>query len=573
MNSLKRNTIIFMLLALAACAHAPRQSAAPVPQSSAAVETQADLPKQELTEQVLFGLLLADVAAQRGKSELSVQTYVDLAHTTRDLRVARYATYLAFESGQLDKAREMSKLWQKLEPGSLRAQQMLTTLLLGNGKLDEARPHLVNLLVTNPDHVGEIFLQIFPLLTRLPVKEASYSLLQDLAQPYPRVAESHWVLAQLAAAASKTDEALAEARLAYDLRPEWDKAAQLLAQLLLGQSPQQGFTVLKKYLAAYPDNKEVRLFYARALMEQKQYSLARTEFLWLLAIYPDSSELTFAVALLSLEMGEFDRAEKELQQTLTNGEKNQNAVYYYLGQVSEAKKNNEAALQNYLKVEGGEYEYSAQLRTAYLLSKAGKLEEARQKLHQIDAQSDSQRTQLLILEAQMLRDAKQQEAAYQLLSLSLEKSPDLPELLYETAMLADQIGKHETFEQMIRKLIQIKPDYAHGYNALGYSLLDRNERVEEGMKLVEKAYQLVPGDAAIMDSVGWGHYRQGNLAKSEEFLRRAYAANQDPEIAAHLGEVLWVKGDKKEAAQILQEALKLHSDNAPLMAVVKKFLP
>ena len=127
--------------------------------------------------------------------------------------------------------------------------------------------------------------------------------------------------------------------------------------------------------------------------------------------------------------------------------------------------------------------------------------------------------------------------------------------------------------QLIRKLIQVKPDYAHGYNALGYSFLDRNERVEEGMQLVEKANQLVPGDAAIMDSVGWGHYRLGNLSKSEEFLRRAYAANPDPEIAAHLGEVLWVKGDKKEATRIWQQALKMHSDNAVLAAVVKKFLP
>ena len=140
-------------------------------------------------------------------------------------------------------------------------------------------------------------------------------------------------------------------------------------------------------------------------------------------------------------------------------------------------------------------------------------------------------------------------------------------------MAAEQVGRHDTFEQLIRKLIQIKPDYAHGYNALGYSLLDRNERVEEGMQLVEKAYQLVPGDAAIMDSVGWGHYRLGNLSKSEEFLRRAYAANPDPEIAAHLGEVLWVKGDKKEATRIWQQALKMHSDHAVLTAVVKKFLP
>ncbi|MDO8413621.1 MAG: tetratricopeptide repeat protein, partial [Gallionellaceae bacterium] len=168
---------------------------------------------------------------------------------------------------------------------------------------------------------------------------------------------------------------------------------------------------------------------------------------------------------------------------------------------------------------------------------------------------------------------KQREAAYDVLQLGLKKLPSQPDLLYETAMLADQIGNHDTFESLIRKLIQAKPDYAHGYNALGYSLLERNERISEGMQLVEKAYQLAPDDAAIMDSVGWGHYRMGNLSKSIEFLRRAYAANPDPEIAAHLGEVLWMQGAHEEAKKIWQRAQKDHADNAVLAAVIKKFLP
>lgn len=573
MKSLKRNTIIFLLPVLAACVHAPQQNAARADHSVLVAENQPELPRQELTEQILFGMLLADVAAQRGRPELAVQTYLDLASSTRDPRVARYATYLAFESRQLDKAREVSKLWQELEPGSLRAKQMLVTLLIGDGNLDEARPHLASLLAADPGNVGGSFIQVYAMLARLPDKAASYSLLHDMAQPYPRVAEARWVLAQLAEAAGKHDQALQEARQAYALHPEWDRAALLNAQLLQDESPQQALALLKKYLASYPDNKEVRLFYARALMGQKQYPAARAEFQLLLDGHPENADLAFAVALLSLEMGELDRAEKELQQSLANGKKDGSAVYYYLGQLNEARKNNEVALQNYRKVEDGEYAFSAQLRAAYLLNKAGQLEESRRMLHKIDTQSNQQRVQLIMFEAQMLREARQKEAAYQVLAQGLEKFPGHTELLYEAAMLADQIGQHETFEQLMRKLIQIKPDYAHGYNALGYSLLDRNERVEEGMQLVEKAYQLVPNDAAIMDSVGWGHYRLGNLPKSEEFLRRAYAANPDPEIAAHLGEVLWMKGDKAEATRIWQQALKKHADNAALAAVVKKFLP
>jgi len=159
------------------------------------------------------------------------------------------------------------------------------------------------------------------------------------------------------------------------------------------------------------------------------------------------------------------------------------------------------------------------------------------------------------------------------LTQGLEKMPNHPDLLYETAMLAEQLGKHDVFEQLMRKVIEVKPDHAQAYNALGYSLLDRNERVQEGMQLVEKANQLAPDDAGIIDSMGWGHYRMGNLVKSLEFLRRAYNANPDPEIAAHLGEVLWVQGVQEQAKKVWADALKSHPDNAVLQGTMKKFIP
>ena len=309
------------------------------------------------------------------------------------------------------------------------------------------------------------------------------------------------------------------------------------------------------------------------LLEQKQYAESRTEFQRLLNAHPENAELAFAVAMLSLQMGELEQAESRLRQALAKGKKDEGTVYYYLGQLGEAKNDDENALQNYRKVQDGEYIYAAHLRAAYLLYKMGKLDEARDYLHQTVAQNNEQRVQVMTIEAQILREAKQPEAAYQVLMQGLEKLPNHPELLYEAAMLADQIGKHEVFEQMMRKVIQLRPDYAQAYNALGYSLLDRNERVQEGMQLVEKASQLAPNDFAIIDSVGWGHYRLGNIPKSLEFLRRAYNGNPDPEIAAHLGEVLWVQGEKGEAKRVWDDALKSHPDNAVLQEAIKRFLP
>ena len=570
----KRSVIILSLL-LVACAHAPQPVVEQVvkPEPQAEVEIPLNLPKLELTGQMLYEFLLGDVASQRGIPGMAAQIYMRLADSTRDPRVASRAAYLAYDARAMDKAVEAFKLWLELEPTSLQAKQMLSTMLIGGGRLDEARPYLVDLLAAYPDRVGHALMRIYPFLEQHPDKVAVFDLLRELTQPYPRVAEAHLVLAQAAGAAGKPDVALDEVRQARALQGWWEAAALFEAQLLKRESPQEALTLLKKYLAAYPDANEARLLYARILLEQRQYSESHSEFQRVLDLHPENAELAFAVAMLSLQMGELEQAENELRQALAKGKKDEGTVYYYLGQLGEAKSSNEEALQNYRKVQDGEYVFAARLRAAYLLYKTGKLDEARDYLHQAVAQNNQQRVQVISIEAQILRDAKQPEAAYQVLTQGLEKLPNHPDLLYETAMLADQIGKHDIFEQLMRKVIQIKPDNAQAYNALGYSLLDRNEHVQEGMQLVERANQLAPDDFAIIDSVGWGHYRLGNIPKSLEFLRRAYSANPDPEVAAHLGEVLWVYGEKGQAKKIWNDALKSHSDNAVLQAVIKKFMP
>jgi tetratricopeptide (TPR) repeat protein len=246
-------------------------------------------------------------------------------------------------------------------------------------------------------------------------------------------------------------------------------------------------------------------------------------------------------------------------------------VYYYLAQLHEARKDEAAAITEYHEVNTGEYVFAARLREAQLLYKAGQLVAALAVLHQAPAPQPQQQVNLILMEAQMLRDSQQHEASFTVLSRGLEQFPKQPQLLFETAMTADKIGKLALFEQLMRKLIVVAPDAAQAYNALGYSFLERNIRIAEGMKLVEKAYELAPGDAAIVDSVGWGHFRLGDLNKSTEFLRRAFALNPDPEIAAHLGEVLWKNGNQEEAIKLLQDSLKNNPNNKVLSTLLKKF--
>lgn len=572
--------LVFPML-LAACASAPQPAVAPKPAEQAVKsgkeaektpEKSPPLPNVELTDELLYRFLVAEVASQRGETGLAAQAYLDLARTTRDPRVARRAAQLAFEARQMDTATDALKLWLELEPKSQQARQMLISLLISAGKLDEARPWLAQILAEEADNVGALFGQLYPMLARDANKAAVWKLIHDLAQPYPQVAEAHLAVARAAAAANQPQEAREEVRQARSLRPDWDEAVMYEVQLLQAEQPQKALEVLKDFLASNPDAGEARLLYARMLLEGKRYKESRAEFQRLLDAHPQNADLAFAVALLSLQLGELDRAEQELQQALIHGKKDQSTVHYYLGQLSEAKRDNQGAVQQYRKVRSGEYAYPARLREAYLLSVSGKLAEAREVLHRVHAQNEQQEMELRLFEAQLLRDAKQYDAAYQVLQQTLAQHPDHPDLLYETALLADKLGRPEEMEKLLRKLIQLQPENANALNALGYSLLERNVRIDEGMQLVEQAYQLAPNDAAIMDSMGWGNYRQGKLDKSLDFLQRAYAANPDPEIAAHLGEVLWVHGDKEQAKKIWSGSLKQNPQSDTLQAVMKKFL-
>jgi predicted Zn-dependent protease len=560
--------ILFGSLLLSACAHTPSQSENgqteaedQIEQPEPQAEDAGVLPNVELSSELLYEYLLSEIASQRGNETLAIQGSSNLANKTQDPRLAMRAAHIALQFGQADKAIEALKVWRDTDPTSLNARRMLTSVLVRSGKLPEAEEELTKLLKADEAHAAQNFIQIYQMLAA-----------NELAQSYPRVAEAHWGVAQLAQASGDDALALKEAKEARRLRPEWDMATSLEALLLQKSAPQQGLDELHSYLSHYPKATEIRLQYARALLEQKQYKQAREEFRHLSDANPENPDMAYAIALISLQLNDLKSAETELKLALTKGKKDQDTVQYYLGQLSEAKKNEDEAIAYYRNVKGGESLMAAQIRIAYLLSKRGQFAEARQLLQQAPAANDQQRVQLVMAEAQLLRDEKKFEEAYQLLNQTREKFPDQPDLIYDTAMMADQVGKPDVFEKLMRQLIKLKPDHAQAYNALGYGLLERNERIPEAMQLVEKALELAPDDASIMDSVGWGYYRNGKLDESVKILRRAYtASNANPEIAAHLGEVLWVRGDKQEAKKIWQDSLKENSDNEQLQTVIKKF--
>lgn len=548
------------------------QDAAAAPPEPKA-EPAAALPNMELSRELLYEMLLTEFAVQRGHAALALEGSGDLAHKTRDPRLAKRAAQLALQSGDMNRAVEAFRFWQEVDPQATVAPRLLATLLLRGGKLDEARAELVKVIDADPAEADKVFLQLYQVLATYPDAAAALKLARELAQAYPAVAQSHWLVAQLAQKNGDAQLALDEVRQARRIAPDWDMPVMLEALLLRKTDPQQALEVMKRFLASRPQAVEVRLQYARTLLEQAQYRPAREEFRILLKEHPNNVELAFAVALISIQLKEPQGAETQLREALTLAGKDRDVVEYYLGQLAEAAENSGDALAHYREVTGGEYRYTAQMRVVALLGKQGKSAQALKYLQTVKPENDQQRTQLVQAEAQLLSGEQKFTQAYEVLRRGLEAQPQQPELLYEAAMMADKTGNFEATEQLLRRLIQAKPDHAHAYNALGYSLLERNVRIAEALELVEKALQLAPDDSAIMDSVGWGYYRAGRLDDSAAMLKRAFTGNPDPEIAAHLGEVLWAKGDRDAAHKLWQDSLKAHPDSQPLRATVKRFMP
>jgi tetratricopeptide (TPR) repeat protein len=528
------------------------------------------LPPQDLTETVLYEFLLAEIATQRGNVGLAAQAYVDLAKRTRDPRIARRATEVAMYAQMTNAAVEAAQVWQEAEPQSTRARQALAGLLINAGRYDEALPHFEKLLADGSAKPPETFAQLGRSLPNAQDKKAALKLVRTLAQRYPKLPQAHFAVAQTAASAGEEELAFAEVRQAEELRPEWESAVLFEAQLLQRKSPDAAAGRLESFLKRYPDSRDVRLNYARLLVSQKKIGQARGEFQKLLAAFPDNSDVTFAVALLSIQLDDYDAAEANLKRLLRGNYRDKNGVRLYLGQIAEERKNLPEALRWYDEIADGEHYLSAQIRYAQILSKQGKIDAARARLHQTEPQNSQQRVQLILAEAQLLRDANQPKAAFDMVQQALERLPNQPDLLYDHAMLAEKLERMDILETSLRKLIALRPDYAHAYNALGYSLADRNERLPEARELIEKALKLSPDDSFIIDSMGWVLYRQGRTKDALDWLQKAFAARPDAEIAAHLGEVLWALGRRDEAERVLGDAAKKDPANEAVANTLKR---
>ena len=532
----------------------------------------AKLPAQELSSQWLYQFLIAEIAGARGHIGLSIDAYRDLARTTRDPRVAQRAAQIAVFARRLDVALEMARLWAELDAESPQAKQLVTTLLSASLRPEDLSQHLSRQLSADGINLSVALLQLNRALARIQDKRQVLRIVEQVTTPYLGMAEAHFARAVAAFGAQDSVRALAETERALALRSDWEQAALLRAQL---QPRGEAIEGLRLFAREHPASHDLRLMLARLYFGEKRYAEARKEFRELLAAKPDDGDTIYAVAVLSYQLGEITEAERNFQRLVELNYPEINSVRLYLGQIAEDAKHWDEAIKLYGEIDGGEQFIAARLRQAGVLAREGKIDAGLQHLRDTrrgsgqGSEGDNE-YKLLIGEAQILREAGRGAEALAALDEGLAHHPDQPDLLYESALIAERIGRLDVLDGRLKRLLQLKPDHAHAYNALGYSLLERNGDLEEAQRLIDKAVALSPDDPFILDSKGWVLFRRGNMAGALDALQKAFAIRADPEIAAHLGEVLWAMGRKDEAKSTWRKGAEASPANDVLSATVKR---
>lgn len=542
--------------------------AAAVPAPVAA--QQAGLPPPG-PEEAMADFLTAELAAQRGETGPAIATLSQLARELRDPGIARRAVEIAIRARAMEPALEMAMLLVELEPESTLGRDLVASLLAGRDDLEKAREALAG-FVDKSAARPLLLSQLAYFFGRYPDKAAVLEATRSIASRYPNLPESHYAIGVAALVAGRIDVAKAESNVALALRPDWSQGAILRAQVLKKDAPADVIPFYQSFVGRHPDSRDVRLQLAREFASGRRNAEARQEFKAVEPLAASDPQIPYAIGLLSLQLEDWDEADVAFRRALAKGHPDPGAVYLGLGQAAESAKRYDEALDWYGKVDAGDW-MRAQMRIAALIAKRDGLAKGRAYLQGLEPRTKDDRVQMIQMEAQLLRDAKAWQDTYDMLSGAVQRYPDSYELLYDRAMAAERVGRLEVLEADLRRVIEMKPDYAHAYNALGYTLADRTDRIDEAYALIEKARTLSPEDPFILDSLGWVQYRRGQLDEALKHLRNAYEARPDPEIAAHLGEVLWKLGRKDEATKVWKTALSDNPDHETLLAVMQKFNP
>lgn len=555
-----------LTLASAALAQVlPRSVDEPTPNAP-----KVNLPKVDLTPDLIFKLLMGEVALDRNQPRVGLRLLMDAARQTNDPRVAQRVTEVAMKERQFKEAMEAASLWLKNDPTSAQARQLMAALLVNQQRLADAQPYLEQWLSADKTRLGSNLVQLTQLLARYKDKKAALSLLKTLAAPYADNAQAHVAVAQAAWSASEPELSLTEARAALAIAPDMELAALFVAQALQLHSDEEAMAFVADYLKRYPTAIDVRMSFTRLLVNKKKVNEALEQFELLTAGAPQNPKLEINIATLAFSLEQWDVAEAHFKAALSAGFSDPDIIALSLGEIEERRKHYVEALKWYAEVKPGERYVNAQARYAAVLVKQGNLEAGNRHLEMLLEQNTNVQIQLIQAQANLLREAKAYQRAFDVLDKALKSHPDVVDLLYDQGMMAEKIERFDVLEKNFRRVIQLRPDNAQAYNALGYTLADRKIRLSEANQLIKKALELSPNDPYILDSQGWVYFRLGELRQAESVLRQAFKLRPEAEVGAHLGEVLWENNQREEAKRLWTDLIKNNAANETLLETIKR---
>ncbi|MFZ6769168.1 tetratricopeptide repeat protein [Undibacterium sp. Di26W] len=536
------------------------------------------LPEVALSEELFYKIITAEIAYQRGSWQGAYVTLYSVAQQTRDPRIARRAAEIALSVKQAGEALAAIRLWRELAPNSNEATQYYLGFMVMNNNLAEIQSVFTEKLKTaDPKQHAILMLQAQRLLSRARDKNAAFDVLEEILSPYKDSPDAHLALAQGAYTKGDNKRAVSEAQAVLNTKTDSQLAILTVAQ---ASSQQDAAKAMAAFLQKNPTARDVRLAYASILIDLKQLDKATREFEQIARDRPDDNNATYTLGVLAMERNQPAEAEKYFVQYLKTlearpgEERDPTNALVNLARIAGERKDYKAAQDWLSQVESFEGRntawFNVQMRRAFLYAKEGKLDEARQFVHSVKASNEAEQTQLVQTEAQLLRDAGQPDQAKAILQEGIQQQPNNPDLLYDFAMLAEAQKDINGMETSLRKVIELAPNSQHAYNALGYSLADRNIRLDEASTLIEKANQLAPDDPFILDSLGWVKFRLTKYEEAEQALRRAYELRPDAEIAVHLGELLWTMGQKDNAKKIWRDAQQKDPDNQTLKSTLDR---
>jgi len=574
-------SVILGLLLLGSCTNtqtdtsaqqsASSSSAEPMP--SASVDEDAEIEYGSFSQDQLYATIISELTGQQGNLEDATDGYFRLAFETRDLSIIRRASQFATASGDINALVQLGILWTEVAPEQVEPHLMLSYQLLEAGRFEDAANHMSDVINLG----GEIDFGLISARTQRLQPARRQNLigsLRQLHELYPQVESIHYAIVEMLDQNQQTEDALVELQILRQNYGGSPPAYLIEAQLLQSlEQSSRSLRVLRSGVREYPLDKPLRFTYARYLIQEEDFETAMEQFEILLEQDPEDFEALYSMALLEVELENFIAAEEGFHR-LIEVEHRVSESHFYLGYIGEQEGDRQQSIDNYRLVQIGSNNFvTAQQQATRFAIELGRFEEAHRWLVELSRGQPRLEVVFANIESGLLMQAGELDRAGNVLGEMLQRYPNDTDLLFSRVLLHDSRGDMESAEEDLRRIIVLQPEDPRALNHLGYMLADRTDRFQEALELVERAIALSPDDPAIIDSLGWAQYKLGRYEEALDNLRRAYEAFPDHEVAAHLGEVLWVMGRNEEAMVFWEQGLESTPDSEIVNEAMERLMP